>query len=391
MNLSIALNEKIDPQQCILFLDEIQSAPELLSKLRWFSEDLPHLPVIATGSLLEFVLEDHTFSMPVGRVTYMYLEPLSFEEFLLAKNRDFLCQYVREFQYGMETNDFIHTELTSFFKEYIVVGGMPAAVSNWIAEQSRPQVNQIHHDLLSTYRDDFAKYRGRIELWKLDEVMMAIPKMLGQKFIYSKVSSALPTNTIKNTLSLLNKARLCHRVSGSAANGVPLAAEVKEKYFKEIFLDTGLSNAALGINYRKITNDLEILFINKGQIAEQVAGQLLRTIEPFYIEPNLYCWHRDEEGSNAEVDYVIQHGNTVVPIEVKAGRTGSLKSLHLFMGLKNLDTAVRINAQIPTKTRVETKDHTGKKIEYTLLSIPFYLIGQLHRLLDREDESGHRI
>src|SRR5262249_54144237 len=161
-----------------------------------------------------------------------------------------------------------------------------------------------------------------------------------------------------------------------AANGVPLAAEIKEKYFKEIFIDVGLCCAALGLNLNQLSAANEIVMINSGGISEQLAGQILRTINPFYIEPSLYCWHREESTANAEIDYVIQHGNVVVPVEVKAGSTGRLKSLHLFMGLKKLSVAVRINSDLPSKTEVEMKDPLGNSVQYKLLSIPFYLTGQ---------------
>ncbi len=125
----------------------------------------------------------------------------------------------------------------------------------------------------------------------------------------------------------------------------------------------------------------EIDIINNGGIAEQLAGQLLRTVSEPYIEPSLYHWRRNEEGSNAEVDYVIQHGTRVIPIEIKAGATGKLKSLHLFMGLKEYDLAVRINSDYPTIANINVKDHARKQIQYKLISLPFYLLGQLHRLL----------
>ncbi len=123
------------------------------------------------------------------------------------------------------------------------------------------------------------------------------------------------------------------------------------------------------------------MLINQGGIAEQVVGQLLRTIEPFYIEPALFYWLRDETGSNAEIDYLIQHGNKVIPVEVKAGSTGSMKSLHVFMELKNYQLAARVNADLPSKHQVSVKSRTGKEVRYTLLSLPFYLIGQMTRLL----------
>lgn len=387
-NLSVFTNQTIDPQKSLLFLDEIQAAPEILAKLRWFAEECPKLPVIAAGSLLEFILEDHAFSMPVGRITYLHLEPLSFEEFLLAKGKESLYDYLQKYQFETLIPSIIHEQLMSIFKEYIVVGAMPAAVSNWIDNKSMAQVQKIQNDLLATYRDDFAKYAKRLSLNKLDEIMMSVPRRLGQKYVYSKVNPALNSQTVKQVLSLFNKARVCHRVSGCSANGIPLLSELKEKYFKQLFLDVGLCYAALGglgsTEYGELQKIDELIFVNNGAVAEQVVGQLLRTINPFYIEPALYYWHRDEEGSNAEIDYVIQHENRVIPIEVKAGSAGSLKSLHLFMESKQKDLAIRVNSNLPNRSLVKVKGRSGEEVDYTLLSIPFYLIGQVHRLLGEE-------
>ena len=381
LNLSSDFNEKIEPENCILFLDEIQVAPSLFAKLRWFAEDMPQLPVIATGSLLDFVLANHTFSMPVGRITYAYLEPLSFEEFLLANDKRGLVDYLAAYKLDTQMPSAIHDQLMIWFREYLLVGGMPAVVQNWVAERSLSRVSQIQNDLLVTYRDDFSKYKNRIAIERMDEVMMAIPTMLGKKFVYSHVSADLQTAAIKQVLNALEKARVAHRVKGCSANGVPLAAEIKEKYFKMIFLDVGLCSTALGLNLTQINAADEITMINNGGIAEQIVGQLLRTIDQPYIEPALYCWHRDEPGSSAEVDYIIQHGSSVIPVEVKAGTTGTLKSLHLFMGLKKKQLAVRINSDISSMTEVNVKDTMGKEVQYRLLSIPFYLLGQLPRLI----------
>ena len=144
--------------------------------------------------------------------------------------------------------------------------------------------------------------------------------------------------------------------------------------FKEIFLDTGLCNALLGLTLPQINAVQELVAIHKGALAEQITGQLLRTLSPPYIEPTLYCWHREVPGSNAEIDYLITHHTQVIPIEVKSGATGSLKSLHLFMNLKKAPLALRIYSEIPKKTFSP----------YPLLSLPFYLIGQISRFLDHE-------
>lgn len=386
LNISAHFNETIEYEHSVLFLDEIQVFPELLAKLRWFYEELPALPVIAAGSLLDFVLEDATFSMPVGRINYLYLEPLSFEEFLLANNKELLLDYLRNYSWEMQIPSVIHTQLNQLLKEYIIVGGMPQAVLNWVTQKSPVTLNQIHHDLMTTYRDDFGKYKGRFAKESFDTILMAISKFLGQKIIYQKMDPILHINAIKQILHLFNQAKLCTKVSPCFANGVPLGAQVKEKSLKQIFLDIGLVSAALGLNLNQLLDITEIDFFNKGALAEQLAGQILRTVEPFYIEPKLFYWQREEPGSNAEIDYIIQHGTEIIPLEIKAGSTGTLKSLHIFMGLKNLTKAVRVNTGLPSKTKIEMKDPLGtqKTVQYDLLSIPFYLLGQVHRLLDLE-------
>lgn len=388
LNLSTLGQQGINIDNAILFLDEIQMAPDILSKLRWFAEDLPQLPVIAAGSLLEFVLDDHSFSMPVGRISYLHLEPLSFQEFLLAQGQEQLHFYLENYVVQQEIPAVIHAQLIASFKEYLLVGGMPGVVANWIVARSYDQVSQRQHDLLATYRDDFAKYKGRFDVERLDEVMMAIPRMLGRKFVASQVNPSVQSSAIKQVLKLLEKARISHRVLSSSANGVPLASEIKDKYFKVIFLDVGLCGAALGLNLNHLNAVNEINMINNGAMAEQIVGQMLRTIFPFYIEPALYYWHRETAGTNAEIDYVIAHENQIIPIEVKAGATGSLKSLHLFMGEKKSTMALRINSEVPTLTPVNVKNNLGKLVNYRLLSIPFYLTEQIPRLLKSQETSA---
>lgn len=384
LNVSTLLNQVIEPSRSLLFLDEIQAAPDVLSKLRWFAEELPDLAVIAAGSLLEFVLTDHVFSMPVGRISYLHVEPFSFDEFLLANDKALLLHYCQQIDLSTPIPADIHATLTLLFKEYVLIGGMPAVLASWQKERSFSRVHQIQSDLLATYRDDLAKFNGRIALQKCDEVVMAIPKMLGQKFVFSRVSTEVQAATLKKILDLLQKARLCHRIVSCSANGVPLAAEINEKFFKEIFLDVGLCSTALGINLNQLNASAELNLINQGAIAEQVVGQLLRTLNPPYSEPALYYWYRNEKGANAEVDYLFQYANQIIPLEVKAGSTGSLKSLHMLMGLKNFSTAIRINSDYPSRVRVQTTDALGNRVDYQLLSLPFYLLSQIPRFIDSD-------
>lgn len=380
-NISALLGKTIEPGNTILFLDEIQAAAHLLAKLRWFSEELPQLPVIAAGSLLDFALTDHEFSMPVGRISYVYLEPLSFEEFLDAAGYTHLREYLRSYHISKEISAAIHKQLIVLLKEYLIVGGMPAAVSSWITEKQPEAINQIHFDLLATYREDFAKYRGRLTSKRLEDILTSIPRQLGKKFVYSHANTEVNTLSLKQAMDLLTKARVCHQVFATSANGLPLNAEVNDKFFKTILLDCGLVSAELGLSLHQLSALSELTFINSGGLAEQLVGQQLRTLFPPFVPPSLNYWQRTEGNANAEVDYVIQHKEQIVPVEVKAGRTGTLKSLHHFMESKGKHLAVRINSDYPTFGFVQVKTTTGFTVEYSLLSVPFYLIGQLHRLL----------
>lgn len=383
INIAASTGSKIEPSKTILFLDEIQVAPHLLEKLRWFAEDMPELAVIAAGSLLDFALAKHQFSMPVGRIGYLYLEPLSFEEFLDAVKEHELRAYLENYDWNLSIPAAIHSQLMKKIKEYLVVGGMPSAVSSWAIKKAPDLVNQIHFDLLATYRDDFAKYRGRLEVEHLEDVMSSVPRQLGEKFVYKEVNSEVRAAPLKQALDLLCKARVCHQICATSANGLPLGAEINEKFSKVIMLDCGLCGASLGLSLHQLASVSEISVINNGAMAEQLVGQLLRTITPAYVPPSLYYWQRSKQGSEAEIDYIIQHENQIIPIEVKAGTTGTLKSLHHFMKEKKKTTAVRINSDLPRLGPIELKDSLGDSVQYTLLSIPFYLVGQLHRLLNR--------
>lgn len=387
-NIAASQGKVLEPSNTILFLDEIQAAPHLLTKLRWFAEDMPELPIVAAGSPLDFALAEHEFSMPVGRIGYMYLEPLSFEEFLDGVGHHELRKFLQTYQLDKAIPDAIHTQLFSAVKKYLVIGGMPAAVSSWSSQENLDALNQIHFDLLATYREDFAKYRGRLSTTRLEDLLASVPRQLGKKFIYSHANSEVNTPPLKQALDLLDKARVCHRAFATSANGLPLNAEIKNKFFKVILLDCGLASAELGLSLHQLRSVSELNLVNSGGIAEQLVGQQLRTLFPPYASPSLNYWQRTDPGANAEIDYVIQHGNKVVPVEVKAGSTGTLKSLHQFMQLKGRSLAVRINSDYPSITPIQVKASDGSPVKYTLLSLPFYLLGQLHRLIQATENQS---
>ncbi len=371
----------IQPETSLLFLDEIQAVPELYAKLRWFFEEMPELPVIATGSLLEFALRSKKMSMPVGRVSYLFLEPFSFIEFLLAKGKEVLVSYIQTFTWESKISQVLHDDLMSLFKEYLIVGGLPRAVKNWITHGTMESLSAVQEELLRSYQEDFYKYGGISDYDNLNDVLDAVPKYLGKKFVFSRVNPDVRAYVLKKALKLLTQARVCHIVYRTSASGLPLKVETQRKFFKVILIDVGLCSAALDYSLLHLKKAEDVELINHGGIAEQVVGQLLRTLGPYYHDPGLYYWIRPEKESSAEIDYVVQHKGLMVPIEVKAGTAGVLRSLHAFMQDKKLDLAARINSALPRRSNVSVKDSKGDLIEYELRSLPFYLMSELQRLL----------
>lgn len=381
-SLELIAGHAIYPQNTLLFLDEIQAMPDVLANLRWFAEELPALPVIAAGSLLDFVLADHAFSMPVGRITYLHLEPMTFEEFLQAAGEEELLKEISQWTPDLEVHALAHARLSERYRDFMIIGGMPGVVQRWIAGGSPLECAQLQHSLIATYRDDFSKYSRRLPVERIGRVMESIPRMLGQTFKYSRVAAGERATAIRDSLALLCRARLTTRVQASTGMGIPLGGDIRERVFKVIFLDSGLACAALGLTLQRVSDLAGLILVNEGGLAEQSVGQVLRAALPHFAERDLYFWSSDRKGAISEVDYLVQHGSRIVPVEVKAGTTGTLKSLHHFMAIRDLKLAVRVNADIPSITEVDIKTTEGVPVKYRLISLPFHLAGQLHRILE---------
>lgn len=382
--------QKVEPSRSLLFLDEIQAMPEILANLRWFAEELPQLPVIAAGSLLDFVLADHAFSMPVGRIAYFHLEPLSFEEFLQAIGEEELLDEITRWTPGAPLPEIAHARLSDSYRDFLIVGGMPRVAQCWVDRRSLLECAELQQSLLGTYRDDFSRYSRRIPVERIGRVMESIPRMLGQTFKYTRVASGDRSAAIRESLELLCRARLATRVQAASGTGLPLGGDIRERVFKVIFLDSGLACAALGLTLQRVSDLASLVLVNEGGMAEQSVGQVLRGALPHFSERTLHFWCSEKKGAGAEVDYLVQHGSRIVPVEVKAGTTGSLKSLHQFMAIRRLPMAVRVNADTPSITGIDVKTTEGAPVQYRLLSIPFYLAGQLPRLLDTMEEGTLR-
>jgi predicted AAA+ superfamily ATPase len=365
INFNVSINDKI-----LLFLDEIQAQPQILQCLRYFYEEMPNIAIIAAGSLLDFELNSPSYSIPVGRISYMYLQPMGFIEFLLADKQDNLAKYIESYAFGDEIPGIIHRKLSQEFKTFMAVGGMPEAVKTYTQKHSLKQTEEVKQDLLATFQNDFAKYSKQHQFQLIGKVFAQISQNIGKKIKYTNLSRESKSIDVARVIDLLAGARVVSKVVRTSANGLPLAAEANFKFFKAIFLDVGLVSTQLNASAQLLSNE-DVLLINNGELAEQWIGQALLLVTQGNQTPGLYYWAREKKSSSAEIDYVVPNANKIVAIEVKAGKTGSLKSLHLFMQEKHSKLAIRFNSDKPSYYE---KDK--------ILSLPLYLAEQTNCILE---------
>lgn len=366
-NLSLLLNVPILPGRTLLFLDEVQECPRAISALRYFYEKMPDLHVIAAGSLLEFALEGENFEMPVGRVQYLFMRPVSFQEFLWAKNETSLSELLDEIDIASEINDAVHEKLLRLFKDYLIVGGMPEAVARHVRNPADADFGRAQLTILQTYRDDFGKYARRARLDLLQRVFQTAPSFVGQVYKYSRVDGESQGREVKAALRLLEKAGVVAKVLSTSAHGLPFLKDADEKKFKIVFIDVGLMQKSCGLE-AEIALSADFLQINAGAVAEQFVGQELMAAADPYEEPALFYWDREKKNSQAEVDFLISRGREILPVEVKSGKTGSLKSLRLFL---------KEHPQSPFGIRLSQH---SLSFHDNILSVPIYAAGQAARL-----------
>lgn len=382
--LHVLTGRKATAGSSLLFLDEIQASPEALAALRYFHEELPALHVIAAGSLLEFTLADAQFSMPVGRIEYFHLGPMQFEDFVEAMGHPELVSYLQnlsleDIRKGAMLKP-IHEKCMNLLKQYWVTGGLPEAVARYATTLDFSEVVKVQRGIVDTYRDDFNKYSHGNLNRLVQLVFDQLPVMVGRKFKYSHVSRDHRAAELEAALQQLCMARIATKVFHTSGNGVPLAAEVNHRAFKTLYLDIGLMCAALQLNVLDL-NKADINLINNGALAEQFIGQQLMYSGAPHETPALYYWMREVTNAAAELDYLMTQGPHVIPVEIKSGTTGTLKSLHQFLSEKKRDFAVRFNADLPSLLSDSRKLTDGNNVHYALLSLPLYLVNQAPRLI----------
>lgn len=342
----------IIPGETLLFLDEIQACPEAIHSLWFFYEDYPELHVIAAGSLLEFALKKMS-SFGVGRVRSLFMYPMSFDEFLVATNHGAWAEAKQNASPDTPLFEALHGKLIETFRSFLMVGGMPEAVAQWVETGDYLKCQQIQDDIMLAYEDDFSKYEDKTDPMLLRQTLRSVTLQIGNKFVFSQVQGNYRSEKIKAALELLKDAGLIRPVTHTAANGIPLGAEINEKFVKYLFLDSGLLLRLLGLENTSGPSEMSRLIlvgtasdlVNKGHLTEMVAGlEMLKYNAPTQRH-DLYYWQNLSRGAQAEIDYVIVKNMNIVPIEVKAGTTGSMKSMYQFMSDKNLSYGIRTSLE----------------------------------------------
>lgn len=379
--IEFELNCDIDPKTTLLFFDEVQAAPSLLALLRYFYEETPEYAVAATGSLLEFSLAAPEFSLPVGRIELYHLGPFSFEEFLAATDNARALEYICNFSLAVDVPDLVHEKLLKLARLYSIVGGMPESVAAFRATGSLRDVERIKAGIIETFILDFNKYGAKANPVLLKKIFGTLPVLAGRKVVYSNIDPQVRSKELATAFDQLCLAKVVSKVCHSAANGIPLAAERNDRFFKPLLLDVGLLLTQTHLNPIDVENVGDLNLVNNGSLAEQFIGQQMYGMLPHYRDPELYYWAREKRGASAEVDYLwVDEHAKIVPVEVKSGKTGSLRSLQTIIHEKSLIQAVRFNSDKPSVMR-ECRQTPKGKVDYRLISLPHYLVLQLNRLI----------
>ncbi len=357
----------------LLFLDEIQSSPGAMSYLRSFYEGAADIHLITAGSLLEVLLKDQTSGFPVGRIEYLFMYPLSFEEYLRAMGEDGALQLYHTIPipaYGYEP-------LMRHFHNYVFVGGMPEIVRIYSELRDLVELRSIYQGLLTSFTDDVGKYsRNPTMNQVMRHVIETAPLEAGKRIKFQGFGrSNYRSREAGEALRTLERAMLIQLVYPTSCSTPPIIPDLKKSPRLQ-YLDSGLLNFFAGLQdfYFKM-DDLHSFY--QGLIAQHAVGQELIALDAT-THRRISFWVREKKPSTAEIDFLFPFGQILVPIEVKAGKTGTLRSLHQFMDETNHSIAVRLYSGQMRRDEVRTR--AGKR--FSLLSLPYFLTGKLHNYLE---------
>lgn len=372
LNAAYLLKGKmVDSRPTLLFIDEIQESPKAIQKLRYFYEDRPDIYLIAAGSLLEFALRKVP-SFPVGRVSYLYLSPISFDEFLLALNNKPAIDALNT----IPLPAFAHSVLLNLFHEYAVIGGMPEVVSQYVTNKNISQLITIYKQLWQSYKDDAEKYstndtERRIIRHVIDTAPYEPDRVKFEGFGKSNYRSREVGEVIRS----LDLAGIIRLIYPSTSLEPPIVADLRKRPRLQ-FLDTGLLNNALNIQ-GDLLKVSDMNGFHRWKIAQHLVTQQLISLEQT-MRYNPHFWVREEKDSSSEVDLIYQYGSYVIPVEVKSGKQGRLRSLHQFMDRSKHHFAVRLHAG---EFNVE-KVTTPKGTPYYLMDLPYFLASKIPQYID---------
>lgn len=367
---NITSNQKTET---LLFIDEIQESPSAMALLRYFYEDEPELHVIAAGSLLEHVMK-HVQQFPVGRVSYLYLHALNFTEYLEAKKQSGALGAMQQVPIVQHHQAL----LLDLFHEYAIVGGMPEVVATYLATGSVADLQQVYESIWATYKNDVEKYAtSQAAARVIKHVINTAHLYLDERIAFQNFgNSNYKSREVGEALRNLHDARVIQLIYPTTSLVPPLKPDLK-KAPRLQFLDTGLVNYALGIQAQLIPiADLSTAY--KGALIPHLIAQELQSLSLTKSETP-HFWVRQKANSSAEVDLVVPHGSMLLPVEIKSGMAGTLKSLHQFIEQAPHPYAVRIYGGTFC---IEQQYTPGTKKPYWLMNLPYYLGSQLPKYLD---------
>ena len=352
----------------LLFLDEIQSCPEAVESLRYFYEKLPEIHVIAAGSLLEIALHEQNIAFPVGRVQHLFLYPLSFKEYLTALDSDRALAALET----VPLPAFAEATLFEHFHRYTLVGGMPEVVATYLDKGDVAALGPVYESLLVSYVDDVGKYaENKTMATIMRHCIEAAPHVAGRRIKFEGFgNSNYRSREVGEALRTLQRAMLISLQYPSTSIEIPIVPDLKKSPRLQ-YLDTGLLNYSMGLQHHYFENDTLHSFF-KGILAEQIVGQELRAIGSTTRKKQCF-WVREKSQSQAEVDFVVQYRDCVIPIEVKSGKVGRLRSLHQFMNRCPHGYAIRLYAGPLEISHVKTPE--GKP--FHLLNLPYFLASKV--------------
>lgn len=372
--IELAKKKVLKEKDTLLFIDEIQNSQKALQMLRYFYEDFPDIYVIAAGSLLEAVMKREGFSFPVGRASFLYLYPVTFDEFLSAIGEDKLLEHIKNITLSSPPVPAVHEMIIKTFHHYLLVGGMPEVVAEYAKKRTFQSLVKIKEELIESFEEDITKYSTTAEAKYVKHVLRFAPNYIGERVKYENFANGgYKSREMKRAFDLLEYAMLITRVYGNPEVTPPMRPNFNVTP-KLLFLDSGLVAHKLGLTENEVQiKDLNSLF--RGVIAEQIVGQTFCSAEP-EKRTQPFFWYRNSPGSTAEIDFLFQHNNNLVPVEIKSGKSGRLRSLHQFMLASSCDMAIRLYSGELCEETVLLEDK-----KYKLISVPFYLQWRLKELL----------